>query len=61
MALQLIEHRRPGAPMRPVNLKLPAESIEALQQQAERIGCYPSALARALVMRGLAELTGAKS
>lgn len=57
MALQLIEHRRPGAPMRAVNLKLPAESIEALQQQAERIGRYPSAL----VVRGLAELTGAKS
>lgn len=53
---QLIEQRAPGSPMRPVNLKLPGEVVEQLHRQAERLRCYPSALGRALIARGLADL-----
>ena len=53
---QLIEQRAPGNPMRPVNLKLPADVVEQLHAQAERLRCYPSALGRALIARGLADL-----
>lgn len=55
-SFQLIEQRAPGSPMRPVNLKLPADVVEQLHAQAERLRCYPSALGRALIARGLAEL-----
>lgn len=61
MTLELIEHRRPGSPMRALNLKLPAETVEQLQQQADRLRCYPSALARALVVQGLEALAGKRS
>jgi hypothetical protein len=54
----LAELRRPGAPMRPCPLKLPADRLEQLHRQAERLQCYPSALARALVLRGLDQLDG---
>lgn len=51
--------RDPAAgPMRPCPMKLPAAQLERLQAQAERLHCYPSALARGLVIRGLAELDG---
>lgn len=39
--------------MQPLNLKLPAELIEQLREQASRLGCYPSALGRHLIAQGL--------
>lgn len=57
---QLIEQRAPGRPMRPVNLKLPGDVVDQLHRQAERIGCYPSALGRALIAQGLADLAAAE-
>ena len=57
---QLIEQRAPGSPMRPVNLKLPVDVVEQLHAQAERMACYPSALGRALIARGLADLAAAE-
>ena len=49
--------RDPAAgPMRPCPMKLPAAQLERLQAQADRLRCYPSALARSLVIRGLDEL-----
>lgn len=42
--------------MQPLNLKLPAEMIEQLREQAERLGCYPSALGRHLIAQGLQSL-----
>jgi len=56
--LLLREQRIPGRPMVPCPMKLPADQLERLQAQAERLHCYPSALARALVLRGLTELDG---
>jgi len=52
----LAEQRRPGAPMRPFPIKLPPDRLDQLQRQAERLQAYPSALARALVCRGLDQL-----
>jgi hypothetical protein len=52
----LAELRRPGAPMRPCPIKLPPDRLEQLHRQAERLRCYPSALARALVVAGLDRL-----
>lgn len=54
----LAELRRPGQPMRPCPLKLPSDQLELLRSQAKRLRCYPSALARALVVRGLDQLAG---
>lgn len=42
--------------MKALPLKLPADQIERLHRQAERLHCYPSALARTLVLRGLDQL-----
>jgi len=50
---QITEHRSPGSPMQPLNLKLPTELIEQLREQASRLGCYPSALGRHLIAQGL--------
>ena len=50
------ELRRPGAPMRTCPLKLPADRLDQLHRQAERLQAYPSALARALVVQGLDRL-----
>jgi hypothetical protein len=52
----LTELRRPGQPMRTCALKLPADQLDQLHRQAERLHCYPAALARALVVRGLDQL-----
>lgn len=46
--------------MRPVNLKLPGDVVDQLHRQAERLRCYPSALGRALIARGLADLAAAE-
>lgn len=39
--------------MQPLNLKLPVEVIQQLREEAERLGCYPSALGRHLIAQGL--------
>jgi hypothetical protein len=52
----LAELRRPGAPMKSTPLKLPADRLEQLHRQANRLQAYPSALARALVVHGLDRL-----
>ena len=52
----LAELRRPGAPMRACPLKLPADRLDQLHRQADRLQAYPSALARALVVQGLDRL-----
>ena len=56
--LLLSEHRTPGVPMRAFPVKLPLAAHARLHLQAERLGAYPSALARALVIRGLDQLEG---
>lgn len=45
-------------PMKALPIKLPPTDVARLRLQAERLHCYPSALARALVLRGLTELDG---
>jgi hypothetical protein len=42
--------------MQPLNLKLPPDSLKTLRAEAERLRCYPSALGRHLIIRGLQEL-----
>jgi hypothetical protein len=42
--------------MRPLPLRLPAAQLERLNNHAERLRCYPTALARALVCRGLDQI-----
>jgi hypothetical protein len=55
----LVEHRAPGQPMRPLTVKLPAAADDLLRDQAQALGCYPTALARALLVRGLDQLQAA--
>jgi len=52
----LVEHRAPGRPMRPLTLKLPADADTRLREQAAALGTFPTALARALLLRGLDQL-----
>jgi hypothetical protein len=54
----LTELRRPGQPMQTCAVKLPSDQLDQLRRQADRLGCYPTALARALVVRGLDQLAG---
>jgi len=54
--LLLSEHRTPGVPMQACPVKLPLADHARLHLQAERLRCYPSALARTLVIRGLDQL-----
>lgn len=56
--LHISEHRTPGVPMQAFPVKLPLSDHARLHLQAERLRCYPSALARALVLRGLDQLDG---
>lgn len=56
--LLLREQRIPGRPMVPCPIKLPADQLQRLQEQAERLQTFPSALARALICRGLDSLDG---
>lgn len=42
--------------MEPLPLKLPSASVAQLQHLSDRMGCNRGALARALLLRGLAEL-----
>ena len=48
--------RAPGVPMQALPLKLPAAALAELQQQADRLRCNRGSLARALLLRGLADL-----
>lgn len=57
----LVEHRAPGRPMRPLTLKLPPDADARLREQAAALGTFPTALARALLMRGLDQLQAAAS
>jgi len=54
--LLVAELRRPGAPMQPCAFKLPADRLDQLRRQADRLRAYPSALARTLICRGLDQL-----
>jgi len=54
--LLLRGHRTPGHPMKALAIKLPLDELNRLHSQAERLRCFPSALARALVIRGLDQL-----
>ena len=56
--LLLREHRTPGNPMKALPIKLPLDELNRLHNQAERLRCFPSALARTLVIRGLDQLDG---
>ena len=48
--------RRPGQAMAPMPLKLPPAALAQLQAQADRLGCNRTALARTLLLQGLAQL-----
>jgi hypothetical protein len=50
------DHRHPGEPMCSLPLKLPAPTLALLQAQADRLRCNRGALARTLIVRGLAQL-----
>ena len=54
--LLLREHRTPGHPMKSLPIKLPLDELNRLHNQAERLRCFPSALARTLLIRGLDQL-----
>jgi hypothetical protein len=56
MDLPIPDFRKPGQPMTAVPIKLPPATLGDLQAQADRLGCSRGALARALLVRGLAEL-----
>jgi len=51
--------RRPGQAMAPLPLKVPAEAAAQLQAAADRLGTSRTALGRALLMKGLAQLQAA--
>jgi len=42
--------------MMPLAVRLPSAEFDKLQEASQRLNCYPSALARSLVCRGLAQL-----
>ena len=48
--------RRPGRAMAPLPLKVPAEAAAQLQAAADRLGTSRTALGRALLLQGLAQL-----
>ena len=51
--------RRPGEPMLALPLKLPQLATAQLQAAADRLGTSRTALARALLLAGLGQLTRA--
>jgi len=57
--LVVLDLRCPGQPMAPLPVKLPAAIAAQLQAQADRLGCCRTALARTLLMQGLAQLEAA--
>ena len=44
--------------MKALPIKLPLDELNRLHNQAERLRCFPSALARTMVIRGLDQLDG---
>lgn len=52
----IADHRRPGEPMAPLPLKVPADALPRLQAQADRLGCGRAALVRSLLLQGLEQL-----
>jgi len=44
--------------MKALPIKLPLDELNRLRNQAEGLRCFPSALARALVINGLDQLDG---
>ncbi len=55
-AFAVLDLRRPGQPMAALPLKIPTESLTALQAQADRLRCNRRALARTLNVRDLERL-----
>lgn len=53
------DYRRPDEPMQAIGLKLPPDAVAELQAQAKRFGCSRGALGRALMVRGLQQLSQA--
>ena len=54
--LILRDYRTPGRPLEALPVKIPADRLEALQAQADRLGCSRSALGRALLLQALDQL-----
>ena len=50
------DHRCPGQPMTTLPVKVPSMALEQLQAQADLLGCNRTALARTLLLQGLAQL-----
>ena len=50
------DQRAPGEAMASLPLKLPADALAQLQAQSDRLRCNRGALARTLIVRGLAQL-----
>jgi hypothetical protein len=57
--LVVLDHRCPGQAMAPLPIKVPAAVAAQLQAQAARLGCCRTALARTLLLQGLAQLKAA--
>lgn len=55
-AFVVLDHRCQGQPMAPLPVKVPAAVAAQLQAQADRLGCNRTALARTLLLQGLAQL-----
>lgn len=56
VTLAIPDFRRPGSQQFQLGLRVPVAAVQRLDTQATRIGSTRAALARALLMRGLAEL-----
>jgi hypothetical protein len=54
--LVVLDHRCPGQAMAALPIKVPAAVAAQLQAQADRLGCCRTALARTLLLQGLAQL-----
>ena len=50
------DYRHPGRPMAALQIKLPVNAIDDLGHRAQALGCSRGALARDLIVRGLAQL-----
>ena len=50
------DFREPGQRMVALQIRIPSTGLDALQEQADRLGCGRVALARALVLQGVERL-----
>lgn len=55
-SISIIDCRRPGEPMQPVPLKLPAAVVAQLKAHAAHLQTTQTGLLRTLVLNGLADL-----